>query len=60
MLTVKMNSFWETPRTIESVKSCLTTIEENSEASKVFPALGWLAAMCFHIPNRGEQMVRYY
>ena len=20
----------------------------------------WLAAMCTHIPNRGEQMVRYY
>ena len=24
------------------------------------PALEWLAAMCSHIPNRGEQMVRYY
>ena len=22
--------------------------------------LEWLAAMCSHIPNRGEQMVRYY
>jgi hypothetical protein len=20
----------------------------------------WLAAMCSHIPNRGEKMVRYY
>ena len=20
----------------------------------------WLAAMCSHVPNRGEQMVRYY
>jgi hypothetical protein len=27
---------------------------------KIFPALEWLAAMCSHIPNRGEQMVRYY
>jgi len=27
---------------------------------KTFPALEWLAAMCSHIPNRGEQMVRYY
>ena len=27
---------------------------------KVFPAMEWLAAMCSHIPNRGEQMVRYY
>jgi len=26
---------------------------------KVFPAMEWLAAMCSHIPNRGEQMVRY-
>ena len=25
-----------------------------------FPALEWLAAMCSHIPNRGEHMVRYY
>ena len=24
------------------------------------PALEWLAAMCSHIPNKGEQMVRYY
>ena len=23
-------------------------------------ALEWLAAMCSHVPNRGEQMVRYY
>ncbi|HPD58185.1 MAG TPA: hypothetical protein PKW17_13155, partial [Smithellaceae bacterium] len=30
------------------------------QASKTFPALEWLAAMCSHIPNRGEQMVRYY
>ena len=25
-----------------------------------FDALEWLAAMCSHVPNRGEQMVRYY
>jgi hypothetical protein len=23
-------------------------------------ALEWLAAMCFDVPNKGEQMVRYY
>jgi len=23
-------------------------------------ALEWLAAMCSHVPNRGEQMIRYY
>ncbi|MHB9096833.1 MAG: transposase [Syntrophales bacterium] len=27
---------------------------------KVFDAPEWLAAMCSHVPNRGEQMVRYY
>ena len=25
-----------------------------------FDALEWLAAMCSHVPNKGEQMVRYY
>ncbi|MFH1336866.1 MAG: transposase, partial [Candidatus Zixiibacteriota bacterium] len=33
---------------------------KNSETTRNFPALEWLAAMCSHIPNRGEQMVRYY
>ncbi len=28
--------------------------------TKVFDALEWLAAMCSHVPNKGEQMVRYY
>jgi hypothetical protein len=27
---------------------------------KIFDALEWLAAMCFHVPGQGEQMVRYY
>jgi hypothetical protein len=27
---------------------------------KVFDAPEWLAAMCSHVPNLGEQMVRYY
>jgi hypothetical protein len=33
---------------------------KDGKVQKVFPALEWLAAMCSHIPNRGEQMVRYY
>jgi len=33
---------------------------KDGRTSKVFPALEWLAAMSSHIPNRGEQMVRYY
>ena len=26
----------------------------------MFDALKWPAAMCYHVPNKGEQMVRYY
>ena len=26
----------------------------------MFDALEWLAAMCSHVPNKGEQLVRYY
>jgi hypothetical protein len=33
---------------------------KDGETHRIFPALEWLAAMCSHIPNRGEQMVRYY
>jgi len=33
---------------------------KDGKDTKVFPALEWLAAMCSHIPNRGEQMVKYY
>ena len=33
---------------------------KDGKSVKVFPAMEWLAAMCSHIPNRGEQMVRCY
>jgi len=33
---------------------------KDGRTRKSFPALEWLAAMSSHIPNRGEQMVRYY
>jgi hypothetical protein len=33
---------------------------KNGKTTKTFDALEWLAAMCSHVPNRGEQMVRYY
>jgi hypothetical protein len=33
---------------------------KDGRTNKCFPALEWLAAMSSHIPNRGEQMVRYY
>ncbi len=33
---------------------------KDGKKDKRFDALEWLAAMCSHVPNRGEQMVRYY
>ncbi len=32
----------------------------DGKEEKVFDALEWLAAMTSHVPNKGEQMVRYY
>ncbi len=32
---------------------------KGGKEEKVFDALEWLAAMCSHVPNKGEQMVRY-
>ena len=33
---------------------------KDGNKEKVFDALEWLAAMCSHVPTKGEQMVRYY
>ncbi len=33
---------------------------KNKKETRVFDALEWLAAMCSHVPNKGDQMVRYY
>ena len=33
---------------------------KDGKSEKVFDALEWLAAMASHVPNKGEQMVRYY
>lgn len=33
---------------------------KDGSKTKMFDALEWLAAMCSHVPNKGEQMVRYY
>jgi hypothetical protein len=35
-------------------------LAKDGKDRKVFDAPEWLAAMCSHVPNRGEQMVRYY
>jgi len=33
---------------------------KDGKEEKVFDAMEWLAAMCSQVPNKGEQMVRYY
>lgn len=33
---------------------------KDGQTTRVLDALEWLAAMTSHIPNKGEQMVRYY
>ena len=33
---------------------------KDGKEEKTFDALEWLAAMCSHVPNKGEQTVRYY
>jgi len=42
----------------------MTYVPEESkvhyQSEKAFDALEWLAAMCSLVPNKGEQMVRYY
>ncbi|MEN6318919.1 MAG: transposase [Syntrophaceae bacterium] len=43
-----------------TAKACPEPRSGDRKSTKVFDALDWLVAMCSHIPNRGEQMVRYY
>jgi hypothetical protein len=33
---------------------------KDGKETTVLDALEWLAAMCSHVPNKGEQMIRYY
>jgi hypothetical protein len=33
---------------------------KDGKKEKTFDALEWMAAICSHVPNKGEQMVRYY
>ena len=33
---------------------------KDGKKEKAFDALEWLATMCSHVPNKGEQMVRYF
>lgn len=34
--------------------------EDRHKTKETFDALDWLALLTTHIPNRGEEMVRYY
>jgi hypothetical protein len=43
-----------------SEESTVVYKSKDDKKEKTFDALEWLAAMCSHVPNRGEQMVRYY
>ena len=38
----------------------IINLVKDSKSTKVFDTLEWLATMCSHVPDRGEQMVRYY
>jgi len=33
---------------------------KEGKQNKMLHALEWLAAMCSHVPNKGDQTVRYY
>jgi hypothetical protein len=48
------------PAFLDAIQVLGRYTSKDGAAIKNFPALEWLAAMCSHIPNRGEQMVRYY
>ncbi len=46
--------------TYVSEESKVVYQSKDGKEERVFDALEWLAAMCSHVPNKGEQMVRYY
>ena len=59
----------EEAKVIYQSKACPRPRSGNGKEEKTFDALEWLAAMCSHVPNKGEsfdlealdrQMVRYY
>jgi hypothetical protein len=47
-------------KVVYASKTCSGPRSGAGKSNKVFDALEWLATMCSHIPNKGEQMVRYY
>ena len=53
-------SFSQERMTYLSEESKVTYCSKDGKQEKVFDALEWLAAMGSHVPNKAEQMVRYY
>jgi hypothetical protein len=53
-------SFSQERMTYLSEESKILYRSKDNRQVKGFEALDWLAAMCSHIPDQGEQMVRYY
>ena len=49
-----------TTKVIYKSKACPRHRSGNGNTKETFDALDWLALLTTHIPNRGEQMVRYY
>ena len=53
-------SFSQERMTYIPEKSEVVYQSKDGKEEKIFDALEWIAAMCSHVPNKGEQMVRYY
>jgi len=53
-------SFSQERMTYISEESKVIYQSKDGKDERVFDALEWLAAMCSHVPNKGEQIVRYY
>jgi len=53
-----MFSFLQVPFSFCVYRDLYASKDGRSSNSKTFEAVGWLAQLITHIPNRGEQMVK--
>jgi hypothetical protein len=56
----RMNYLDQEGKVVYTSKDCDTTKIFTAPALSMGQVLEWMASMCSHIPNKGEQMVRYY
>ena len=56
----RMTYLRDDSKVIYQSKACPRAKGRDGQQEKTFDALEWLAAMCCHVPNKEEQMVRYY